>query len=582
MLAAAGFLAAQEKRTGGISLECEHPGAVVFLDGIKRDGRAGVIQSIPVGNHQLVVIAPGMDAYVETVRIRPGVMTRVAVKLRPLSGKVSVSTDPPGARVFIDGSQEGISPVEIDKVAHGRHTVVVVKPGFAKREKEIELEYGEELSVYLRLKVKVAVFSVFSFPSGAEVFLDGKKAGVTPLRLKNVKPGRHKLLVTREKDCSHEETVTVVAGKDIALDITLPVPGAILRLDPGPTGRKLFVDGRFFADLKLAKTVVPPGEHLLKITGWKDSLLYHRHRKLEKGKTLKLNVKPQFHFDSQLNGHEQAVLAFSFAPGGQTLASASKDATIRLWDVKRRKEIRKINAHPSGTQAVCFGPKGKKLVSGGWDKTVKVWDALSGKKLKEFDMKSKVKAVLWSSDGKYVAAGCLDGSLKIWSVKNDWKETVLIRHKGGVRSLAAGPQNDLLVSAGADGRVIVWKLADGSQVEKFTEITPVKKVSVSAGGEFFATGGEDGQVRVRRFGGEKPVRMVKAQPNWVLSLASGWGGVFAAGGDDNKITILDASQGKLLELEELEGEAAALAFDGKGRVLAAGSSSGVIYLWSVE
>jgi hypothetical protein len=582
VLAAPEFLSAQERRTGGIFLKCDYPGAAVFLDGEERDSRAGIIQSVPAGNHQLVVVVPGMDVYVETVRVRPGVVTKVSVKLRPLSGKVSVSTDPAGAKVLIDGREAGSSPMEIDKVARGKHTVTVLKPGFATREKEIELEYGDELSLFLRLKVKVVVFSVFSFPSGAEVFIDGKKVGTTPLKLKNITPGQHKLLVTKEEGCSHEELVTVLAGKDIALDITLPVPGAILSLDPGPAGRKLYIDGHFFTELKESKTIVPPGEHRIKIIGWKESILYRRHLKLEKGKTCRISVKPHFQFSLPLKGHEQAVLAFAFAPGSTTLASASKDGTIRLWDVSRKKELLSVDAHPSGVQAVCFDPKGKRLVSGGWDETVRIWDTSTGGKLKEFDVESSVLSVVWSSDGKYIVVGCTDGTLKLWAVKKDWKETVLRGHEGGVRSLAIMPEGDMLVSGGADGRVMFWKLSDGSQVDKLSDNTPVKAVSISGNGKFLATGGEDGQVRVRQLDSTKLACMIKAQPNWVLSLAAGWGSVFAAGGDGEKVTILDATKGKLLELKELKSQATALAFDDKGRFLAAGSSGGIIYLWIAE
>jgi WD40 repeat protein len=140
----------------------------------------------------------------------------------------------------------------------------------------------------------------------------------------------------------------------------------------------------------------------------------------------------------------------------------------------------------------------------------------------------------------------------------------------------------VLISGGADGAVIFWKVSDGSQAGKLTETSPVKALSVSRDGESVAIGCKDGQVRLRELESKKRLRVTKVQPNWVLSLAAGWGSVFAAGGDGEKVTILGAAAGKLLELKELKVSATALAFEGRGRYLAAGSSGGVIYFWLAE
>ncbi len=584
LVAGAVALVAQEKRACAISVKCERPDAQVYLDGRRRGRAPLVIGPVEAGLHQLVVVAPGMEAFVRTVRVEPGKTVQINAVLVSLSGGITVSTDPPSTAVLIDGREVGFSPVDIERVPAGVHAIEAVRLGFETRRKEVKVEYGEVLSIFLRMRRKETKFSIYSFPSAADVYLDGKKVGITPLELKNVPPGRHALRVIKEEGLAHEEEVLVQLGKDIALDITLPVPGAIIELDKGPAGRKLYVDGHHFDDIKTGKLCVPPGEHTLAIRGWKGSLLHPPWSlKLEKGQTYQLSFAPVFKLAGQLKGHQRPVLSIAFAPDGGKLASASKDGIVRFWDAKRQNELFAIKAHQPGVQALAFGPEGKRVLTGGWDKTVRIWNFSDGKKLEEYEVRSPVVAVAWSPDGRFMAAGCTDGSITLWSTTAQAESSRTFRgHNDALSSLEFNPEGNMLISGGTDGRVIMWDASDGSHVETIIESSPVKAVEISSDGSLLATGCEDGQIRIRSLSNLGSVHVLRAQPHWVLSLSRAWGSVFAAGGDAESVTILDARAGKLLSLEELESPATALAVSSTGRYLAAGSSGGVIYLWVAE
>src|SRR5262249_3757286 len=64
---------------------------------------------------------------------------------------------------------------------------------------------------------------------------------------------------------------------------------------------------------------------------------------------------------------------------GKTLASASNDKTVRLWDVTTAKERASLQGHTGLVYAVAFSPDGKTLASASDDKTVKLWDVTTGK-----------------------------------------------------------------------------------------------------------------------------------------------------------------------------------------------------------
>ena len=75
-----------------------------------------------------------------------------------------------------------------------------------------------------------------------------------------------------------------------------------------------------------------------------------------------------------LEGHRAAVFAAAFSPDSKTLASASIDGTVKLWDVATGRRLASVGAHEKGTWTLAFSPDGKMLATGGEDRMVKLWD----------------------------------------------------------------------------------------------------------------------------------------------------------------------------------------------------------------
>ena len=75
-----------------------------------------------------------------------------------------------------------------------------------------------------------------------------------------------------------------------------------------------------------------------------------------------------------LTGHTGSVFSVSFSPDGHTIASGSRDATIRLWDAVNGELIRTLEGHTGFVNSVVFSPDGRTIASGGDDGTVLLWD----------------------------------------------------------------------------------------------------------------------------------------------------------------------------------------------------------------
>jgi WD40 repeat protein len=121
---------------------------------------------------------------------------------------------------------------------------------------------------------------------------------------------------------------------------------------------------------------------------------------------------------------------------------------------------------------LAFSPDGKTLASGGQDQTVKLWDVTTGKVTAALEGHAgSVWAVGFSPDGKTLVAGsgCFDpqrqqyisGELKVWDVAQRSVKETLEGHAKVVNALAFSPDGKLLASASDDGSVKLWDVADG-------------------------------------------------------------------------------------------------------------------------
>mmetsp|Transcript_27936 Transcript_27936/g.65687 ORF Transcript_27936/g.65687 Transcript_27936/m.65687 type:complete len:378 (-) Transcript_27936:171-1304(-) len=118
----------------------------------------------------------------------------------------------------------------------------------------------------------------------------------------------------------------------------------------------------------------------------------------------------------EFRGHDNFVFCCQFNPASNLLVSGSFDETVKLWDVRSGQCISTLPAHSDPVTAVSFNRDGTCVVSASHDGLMRVWDVGTGECLKTVFAAGNppVSHVAYSPNGKYVLAGTLDSTLRLW------------------------------------------------------------------------------------------------------------------------------------------------------------------------
>ena len=207
-----------------------------------------------------------------------------------------------------------------------------------------------------------------------------------------------------------------------------------------------------------------------------------------------------------LNGNTGWITSVGFSPDGKRIVSGSYDDTVRLWDVETGHLLKTLKEHKARVTSVSFSSDGKRIVSGGYDDTVRLWDVETGHLLKTHKgHKWNVESVSFSPDGKTLASGSWDktvrlwdtikGRHRLWDAIGDSHLKVLRGHTGRVLSVSFSPNGKTLASGGADATVRLWNVDTGNLLKTLSgHAGGVLSVSFSPDGKTLASGSVDGSV----------------------------------------------------------------------------------------
>jgi WD40 repeat protein len=369
---------------------------------------------------------------------------------------VSVAFDSPGGRLFTVGLDPIVQAWDVTSVRAERR---MVKPGatiaalaFSPDGRKLLAHAGQGVVWFLDAATGDPVDQSITFAK--------------PMNLDRVRfspDGR--LVATANSDADHSEAQVweVASGKPVSPPFIERKPrGGIFDLAFSPDGKTLLT-GCYAAEGAVRLWKVDGGQMLWTyVNHWSGfRLLFHPD-----GRTIYCAgykgirvldaatgrpTGPEFSYPGTIN-------ALRLSPDGTALAGGGDDRTARLWDVATGRPIGEPLEHLDTILGLAFSPDGKKVATGSLDKTARVWDAITGQPMTQpLAHDGEIGHVEFLHDGKSVITNGSVSAARLWDVATGKEIGPGLSHSGGVVGSSAMDRDGRVIATGClDGTIKFW------------------------------------------------------------------------------------------------------------------------------
>lgn len=281
-------------------------------------------------------------------------------------------------------------------------------------------------------------------------------------------------------------------------------------------------------------------------------------------------------------GHFAPVYGGAFAPDGKKAVSASADGSLRLWDTKTGKELRRLDGHSGRVWCVAFAPDGRRIVSGGFDGSVRIWDLVTGRETRRFSHNDYVRSVVFSQDGDFVLSGGDDKLVRLWNLATGKEERTFKGHDHFVWCVALSRDGKHALSASLDKTVRLWNVQTGEELKKMTGHTDtVLSVAFSPEGRRALSGSTDKTLRLWHLESGESIMTFTGHKGYVHSVAFSPDGRRAlSASQDTTVRLWDVVAGEQTRvLEGHRDQVWCVTFSRDGRLALSSGQDNVVRIW---
>ena len=363
-------------------------------------------------------------------------------------------------------------------------------------------------------------------------------------------------------------------------------PAPALVIDGVPPRAQIFVDDQLTASTssngKAEVAILPPGRHLLRVSvkGYQD---YEKGIQLLPGQTSTIEAK--------LEPFEPPPLTEPAIDSSAGL-SATVPPVARL-SLPELVAYRTFKAHSGWVTGLAFSPDGRRLASGSSDQTVKFWNVSTDQGATTIASGIKeVQALALNRDGHWLAAENSGKVVTLWDAATGREVRTFSNKKPGegtdsswVYSIAFSPDGRSLASGVDDKTIRLWEVGSGEAIRDLTTgHRSLIYVAFSPSGRWLASGGDDKTIQIWEVATGKPTWTLRGHKKDVYAAVfSPNGRYLASASADKTVRLWDVATGR--EIYTLTGhgsDVTSIAFSPDSRWLASGSWDQTIKIWDVQ
>jgi WD40 repeat protein len=279
-------------------------------------------------------------------------------------------------------------------------------------------------------------------------------------------------------------------------------------------------------------------------------------------------------------GHQNGVT--SIAISNNLLVSASKDQTVKVWDINAGTELRTCYGHNKEVTSISFSPDGNQAISGDLDGTIILWDINTCQIVHNFYNESEVKSVAWSPNNAYILSGHDNNAVKLWDINTKQELRTFTGHTDQVTDVSFSP-NSTVLSASKDKTIKLWNLATGKEIRTFTGHTGrVVSAAFSADGLFVISSSWDNTIR--RWNIKTGEHVLHSDQTRILDVNFLLNSNYAlSGGEDQTLKVwnLNSAKNVFCSLKGHTDTITSVAASKDGKVLISASSDKTLKQWQI-
>ncbi|KAJ3304261.1 hypothetical protein HDV03_002998 [Kappamyces sp. JEL0829] len=247
--------------------------------------------------------------------------------------------------------------------------------------------------------------------------------------------------------------------------------------------------------------------------------------------------------------HREPVFSVAFSPANPLVAvSGGGDDKSYLWSLETGDKIADLGVHSDSCSAVSFSSDGRYIASGGLDGKLHLFDfdGQSVSPVGTLEGPSEISWIQWHPRGNVVLAAGEDGTLWMWQVPSLTCMNVFTGHADSVTCGQWTPDGKHIVSGSADGSIIVWDPKTGAALQKWSQNdgrfhqAAVTALSVNKDNSVLVSGDQTGQTLLLQLSSSKILGSLQSHGDSVETIQfCNTLPYVATGGVDGKIHVWD-------------------------------------------